>query len=139
MSRGSEERWVEGGSLRTNWPRRLTGGAAAVKGAGRIVSELAHAARAAPVVVRGQPILDLGVGGGRTVPLLRAVSSDYVAVDYTPAMGEACRRRPCGDDLRDVFWFQAVGVEGALACALRVCWCQSSHSLAGTSWISSLR
>jgi len=39
------------------------------------------------------PILDLGVGGGRTVPLLRAISRDYTAVDYTPELVEACRAR----------------------------------------------
>jgi SAM-dependent methyltransferase len=42
---------------------------------------------------RDRPILDLGVGGGRTVPLLRAISRDYTAVDYTPELVEACRAR----------------------------------------------
>ncbi len=42
---------------------------------------------------KGQPILDLGVGGGRTVPLLCEISSDYVALDYTPELVEACRER----------------------------------------------
>jgi len=41
--------------------------------------------------VRGAPILDLGVGGGRTVPLLRALSRDYVAIDYTPELVAACK------------------------------------------------
>ena len=43
--------------------------------------------------VRGQPILDLGVGAGRTVPLLRQLSRDYTAVDYTPALVAACRKK----------------------------------------------
>jgi SAM-dependent methyltransferase len=43
--------------------------------------------------MKGQPILDIGVGGGRTVPLLRAVSEDYVAIDYTAELVEACKRR----------------------------------------------
>jgi SAM-dependent methyltransferase len=43
--------------------------------------------------VHGRPILDLGVGGGRTVPPLLELSEDYVGVDYTPAMVSACRRR----------------------------------------------
>ena len=43
--------------------------------------------------VRGQPILDLGVGAGRTVPLLQAVSEDYTAIDYTPELVLACRRK----------------------------------------------
>ena len=42
---------------------------------------------------KDQPILDLGVGGGRTVPLLRAISRDYTAVDYTPELVEACKAR----------------------------------------------
>ncbi len=40
-----------------------------------------------------QPILDIGVGAGRTVELLRAISAEYRAVDYTPAMVRACRAR----------------------------------------------
>lgn len=43
--------------------------------------------------VRGQPILDIGVGGGRTVRALREVSADYVGVDYSVEMIAACRRR----------------------------------------------
>jgi SAM-dependent methyltransferase len=46
--------------------------------------------------VRGQPVLDVGVGGGRTVPLLRAVSDDYTAVDYMPEMVDLCRRNHPG-------------------------------------------
>ena len=41
---------------------------------------------------RGRPILDLGVGAGRTVVALRAVSEDYLGIDYTPAMIDVCRR-----------------------------------------------
>jgi SAM-dependent methyltransferase len=48
--------------------------------------------RVAPLV-KDQPILDIGVGCGRTLPLLRALSSDYVAIDYTPEMVDMCRRR----------------------------------------------
>lgn len=61
--------------------------------------ERAIFARVAPLV-RGQPILDLGVGAGRTVPLLEPLASRYVALDYTPAMVEACRRRFRGLDVR---------------------------------------
>jgi SAM-dependent methyltransferase len=45
---------------------------------------------------RGRPILDIGVGTGRTTPLLKAVSLDYTAVDYTPEMVQACRARHPG-------------------------------------------
>jgi SAM-dependent methyltransferase len=44
-------------------------------------------------VARGQAILDLGVGGGRTVAPLRAISEDYVGIDYSPDMVASCRRR----------------------------------------------
>jgi SAM-dependent methyltransferase len=43
--------------------------------------------------VRGKPILDLGVGLGRTIPLLKPLSSDYRAVDYMPLMAQICRER----------------------------------------------
>jgi SAM-dependent methyltransferase len=42
---------------------------------------------------RGQPILDLGVGGGRTTPYLLSVSDDYVAVDYLAEMVSLTRSR----------------------------------------------
>lgn len=41
---------------------------------------------------RGRPILDLGVGTGRTLPLLSPWTDDYRAIDYLPAMVEACRQ-----------------------------------------------
>jgi SAM-dependent methyltransferase len=46
--------------------------------------------------MRGQPILDIGVGAGRTTPLLRAVSDDYLGIDYTEEMVRACRARHPG-------------------------------------------
>ncbi len=49
--------------------------------------------------VRGVPILDLGVGGGRTVALLRLLSADYLGVDYTPALVELCRERHPGVEI----------------------------------------
>jgi SAM-dependent methyltransferase len=42
---------------------------------------------------RTRPVLDIGVGGGRTTPLLKAISADYVGIDYTEAMVLACRRQ----------------------------------------------
>ncbi|MCU1463960.1 MAG: Methylase [Acidimicrobiales bacterium] len=50
--------------------------------------------------VRGAAILDVGVGAGRTVSLLRLLSDDYLAVDYTPEMVELCRRNHPGVDVR---------------------------------------
>jgi SAM-dependent methyltransferase len=42
---------------------------------------------------RDQPILDLGVGGGRTVPLMLQLSRDYTGLDYTPELVLACRNK----------------------------------------------
>lgn len=43
--------------------------------------------------VRGKPILDLGVGAGRTVEALNAISADYIGVDYVEEMVAFCRKR----------------------------------------------
>jgi SAM-dependent methyltransferase len=43
--------------------------------------------------VRDQPIIDIGVGAGRTTEHLRRLSNDYLGVDYSAAMVAACRRR----------------------------------------------
>jgi SAM-dependent methyltransferase len=40
---------------------------------------------------QGQPILDIGVGAGRTTALLRPLASDYLGIDYTAEMVDACR------------------------------------------------
>jgi SAM-dependent methyltransferase len=50
--------------------------------------------------VRGRPILEVGVGGGRIVPMLRLLSSEYVAIDYTPEMVALCRRLHPDIDVR---------------------------------------
>src|SRR5690606_37213574 len=42
---------------------------------------------------RGRPILDIGVGGGRTVEALRNISDDYTGIDYSADMVAACRHR----------------------------------------------
>lgn len=49
---------------------------------------------------RGRPVLDLGVGGGRTTSLLRLVSDDYTGIDYTPELVALCRNRHPGEDIR---------------------------------------
>ena len=41
--------------------------------------------------VRGRPLLDLGFGGGRTVPLLQALTDEYVGLDYVPELVDAAR------------------------------------------------
>jgi SAM-dependent methyltransferase len=50
--------------------------------------------------IRGRPILDLGVGGGRTTAGLRAISADYIAIDSAHEMVTACRARYPGVDVR---------------------------------------
>lgn len=59
---------------------------------------------------RSRPILDIGVGAGRTTTLLKAISPDYVGIDYTQEMVEACRARHPGTpiehmDARDLSAF----------------------------------
>lgn len=41
---------------------------------------------------RGRRILDIGVGAGRTTDLLLQASRDYVGIDYTAEMVQACRK-----------------------------------------------
>ena len=42
---------------------------------------------------RDQPILDLGVGGGRTVEALRALGAGYIGLDNSEAMVSKCKTR----------------------------------------------
>jgi len=46
--------------------------------------------------VAGQPILDIGVGAGRTTAMLREMGGDYIGIDYTQEMVDACRVRHPG-------------------------------------------
>jgi SAM-dependent methyltransferase len=62
-------------------------------------AERAALLRVAPYA-RGGPILDVGVGAGRTTSLLRLVSEDYVAVDYVGEMVDLCRRLHPDVDVR---------------------------------------
>lgn len=61
--------------------------------------ELAAVLALAPTV-RGEPMLDLGIGGGRTTTWSRLLTDDYVGVDITPAMVAAARGRHPEADLR---------------------------------------
>lgn len=48
----------------------------------------------------GEPVLDIGVGAGRTIALMRAISPDYVGIDYTPKLIDMARARYPDVDLR---------------------------------------
>lgn len=50
--------------------------------------------------MRGQPILDLGVGLGRTTGPLRALGGAYVGIDVSAEMAAACRARHPAADIR---------------------------------------
>jgi SAM-dependent methyltransferase len=50
--------------------------------------------------VRGLPLLDLGVGAGRTASLMRLLTDAYVGVDWSSEMVEVCRREHPGLDIR---------------------------------------
>jgi len=43
------------------------------------------------IEARCRPILDIGVGAGRTTELLRAISRDYMGIDEAPQMVDLCR------------------------------------------------
>lgn len=62
---------------------------------------------------RDQPILDLGVGGGRTYSLLRLLSSRYVGIDYTAELVELCRARHPGIDVRQADARDLSGIDEA--------------------------
>jgi SAM-dependent methyltransferase len=50
--------------------------------------------------IRGKRILDLGVGTGRTVPLMALVTDAYVGIDNSREMVAECRRNYPGKDIR---------------------------------------
>jgi SAM-dependent methyltransferase len=57
--------------------------------------------------VRGVPVLDIGIGGGRTVALLRLLSGDYLGIDYMQEFVDLARKRHPGErfevaDARDL-------------------------------------
>jgi len=52
--------------------------------------------------VRDGVILDIGVGGGRTAPLMRAISDAYIGIDYAPALLDLARRRFPGCDFQEM-------------------------------------
>lgn len=59
--------------------------------------QLLTAERAILVQIRDElqdkAILDVGVGGGRTTPHLLEISSNYVGIDFAPAMVAVCQQR----------------------------------------------
>ncbi len=48
----------------------------------------------------GEPLLDIGVGTGRTIPLMTAISNDYTGVDYTLKLLDLAKARYPERDLR---------------------------------------
>jgi SAM-dependent methyltransferase len=51
--------------------------------------------------LRGQNILELGVGGGRLVPFLRLLTDRYVALDWSPPLVAAAKRSYPTVDIRE--------------------------------------
>lgn len=43
--------------------------------------------------IRDQPVLEIGIGGGRITEYLRLLSADYTGVDYSEKMIDFCRQR----------------------------------------------
>ncbi|WP_027795711.1 class I SAM-dependent methyltransferase [Paraburkholderia acidipaludis] len=48
----------------------------------------------------GQPLLDIGIGAGRTIPLMMEISSNYTGIDYTASLLDQARKSFPGLDLR---------------------------------------
>jgi ubiquinone/menaquinone biosynthesis C-methylase UbiE len=48
---------------------------------------------------RNQPILDIGIGPGRTVPLMMQISENYTGIDYTAKLLDLARERYPNVDL----------------------------------------
>jgi ubiquinone/menaquinone biosynthesis C-methylase UbiE len=48
----------------------------------------------------GEPLLDIGIGTGRTIPLMTAISDDYTGVDYTQKLLDLAKVRFPERDLR---------------------------------------
>ena len=49
--------------------------------------------------VQGQPILDIGIGGGRTTPYLLQISQAYTGIDFSESMIQTGREKFPGVDL----------------------------------------
>ena len=60
-------------------------------------------------ILAGASVLDIGVGGGRTTKFLKAQCRAYKAVDYSPAMIEACRKSGIPRSLLNPFRFATRG------------------------------
>jgi len=50
--------------------------------------------------LRGKPVLDVGMGTGRTTPLLALLADDYGGIDYAPSMVREAEAALPGFDLR---------------------------------------
>lgn len=72
--------------------------------------------------VKGQPILDIGVGAGRTVQALLRLSPDYLGIDYSQEMIAACQARYPGVRFAhaDARWLTSVP-DGSITLAFFSC------------------
>ncbi len=71
-------------------------------GRARIVERERAAFAAVENDARRAPVLDLGIGGGRTSEPLLGLTKDYVSIDYQAAMIDTCRRKFPGVRLNTV-------------------------------------
>ena len=60
-------------------------------------------------------ILDIGVGGGRTAPLMRSLGAGYVGIDYAPALVAIAQRRFPDCDFREMDARRLAFADGAFA------------------------
>jgi SAM-dependent methyltransferase len=73
--------------------------------------------------IRDQSILDIGVGGGRTTTPLRAISQDYLGIDYSADMVSAARRRFSGVRFAHMDARDMAAIPDASICAALFAWC----------------
>jgi len=70
----------------------------------------------------GQPVLEIGVGAGLTVPLMTRISADYTGIDYSPRMLDEARQRFPGLDLRLMDARDMAGLESDHYALAAFCW-----------------
>lgn len=104
------ETWSAAGTI--NWLATIKGFTDAAEEAAyhRIADEM-----------HDEPILDLGVGAGRTIPLLLKLSRNYTAVDYSPAMVDVARRKYPNVDIQLIVQLKMVGCKGVKQPLIEAC------------------
>jgi SAM-dependent methyltransferase len=70
----------------------------------------------------GEPLLEIGVGAGLTIPLMTQISCDYTGIEYSPRLLERVRLRFPDLDLRLMDARDMVGLESDYYALAAFCW-----------------